>query len=84
MLTADPEIMIVVEAFWDDEASVWVAKSDAVPGLATEAETLEGLIPKLRVMIPELVAANQLFAERVHGVIGFELVSRRAEKIKVA
>jgi Domain of unknown function (DUF1902) len=59
MLTADPEIMIVVDAFWDDEALVWVATSDAVPGLVTEAETLEVLIPKLRVMIPELVAANR-------------------------
>jgi Domain of unknown function (DUF1902) len=84
MSTADPEIMIVVEAFWDDEASVWVATSDAVPGLVTEAETLEGLIPKLRVMIPEMVAANQLFTESAQGVISFELVSRRAEKIKVA
>ena len=84
MLTADPESMFVVEAFWDEEASVWVATSDALPGLVTEAETLEVLIPKLRVMIPELVAANQLFAERAHGVIGFELVGRRAEKIKVA
>ncbi len=77
MLTADPEIMIVVEAFWDDEASVWVATSDSVPGLVTEAETLEVLIPKLRVMIPELLAANQLFAECAHGVIGFEIYSSR-------
>jgi len=44
-----------VSAFWDEEAKVWVATSDDVPGLATEAETVELLLGKLRVMIPELL-----------------------------
>jgi len=26
-----------VSAFWDDEAAVWVATSEDIPGLATEA-----------------------------------------------
>ena len=30
--------IIEVSAFWDHEASVWVATSDDVPGLATEAD----------------------------------------------
>jgi predicted RNase H-like HicB family nuclease len=30
-----------VAAFWDREAKVWVATSDDVPGLATEAESVE-------------------------------------------
>jgi predicted RNase H-like HicB family nuclease len=45
-----------VNAFWDTEAEVWVATSEDVPGLATEAETVEILLDKLRVMIPELLA----------------------------
>lgn len=49
---------VVVTANWDEEAAVWVAESDDVPGLATEAETREELISKLRVMIPELLQAN--------------------------
>jgi len=44
-----------VSAFWDSEAEVWVATSDDVPGLATEAETVELLLAKLRIMIPELL-----------------------------
>ena len=47
-----------VEAFWDPEPGVWVATSDDVPGLATEAETLEKLTEKLRGLIPELLDAN--------------------------
>ncbi len=49
---------LFIRAEWDDEAYVWVATSDDVPGLATEAETVESLIEKLRVMIPELLEAN--------------------------
>ncbi len=48
-----------IDAFWDDEAEVWVATSDDVPGLATEAETLELLAQKLRVMVPELLQLNR-------------------------
>ena len=49
---------LFIRAEWDDEAHVWVASSDDVPGLATEEETLEGLISKLKIMIPELLDAN--------------------------
>jgi len=44
-----------VHAFWDNEAKVWVASSDEVPGLATEADTSEELIQKLKTLIPELL-----------------------------
>lgn len=47
-----------IKAEWDDEAAVWVATSDDVPGLATEAATKEALVQKLKVMVPELLALN--------------------------
>jgi predicted RNase H-like HicB family nuclease len=49
---------ITVTAFWDKEASVWVAESADVPDLITEAATLEVLSTKLETMIPELLEAN--------------------------
>ncbi|MFD3005146.1 MULTISPECIES: DUF1902 domain-containing protein [Thermus] len=49
-----------VRAFWDEEAGVWVAESPDVPGLATEAQDLDGLLLKLRVMVPELLEENGL------------------------
>src|SRR5437016_1155205 len=48
----------VIYANWDDEAQVWVAESQDVPGLVTEAPTEEALLEKLRVMIPELLELN--------------------------
>lgn len=49
---------LIIKATWDEEAKVWFAVSDDVPGLATEAENSETLIEKLKVMIPELLDAN--------------------------
>lgn len=49
---------LVVHARWDDEARVWVVTSDDIPGLATEAPSLDALVPKLKAMIPELLDAN--------------------------
>ncbi|QBQ96882.1 DUF1902 domain-containing protein [Paraburkholderia pallida] len=47
-----------VTAFWDAEASVWVAESEDVPGLVTEAEDMDSLMKKLEVLIPELLDEN--------------------------
>jgi predicted RNase H-like HicB family nuclease len=49
-----------IEASWDPEAEVWVAVSEDVPGLATEAASVEALTHKLRILIPELLEANGL------------------------
>ena len=65
-----------VHALWDDEARVWVAASDDIPGLATEAATAEILIEKLRQMIPELLTLNGVEHEKP---VAFELLTRRFE-----
>ncbi len=65
---------LLVHAEWDEEASVWVATSDDVPGLATEAETIEKLSHKLNDMIPELLALNGAV---MMPEIPFELLARR-------
>jgi len=49
---------ITEKAVWEDEASVWIATSDDVPGLITEAETCDALVKKLQIMVPELLEAN--------------------------
>lgn len=50
--------VLFVRADWDEEARVWVAMSDDVTGLVTEADTVEALVDKLQAMIPELLDAN--------------------------
>ncbi len=51
---------IIVKAEWDSEASVWVAESDDVPGLAAESATLEALRPKVLAMISDLIELNNM------------------------
>jgi predicted RNase H-like HicB family nuclease len=53
-----PKMKITVSALWDAEARVWVATSEDVPGLATEAPTVEALRAKIETMIPELLELN--------------------------
>lgn len=65
---------LIVNAFWDDEAQVWWATSDDIPGLATEAASPELLLEKLLVIIPELIEANGI-VDGDSDEIPFELVS---------
>jgi len=70
-----------IRAEWDDQAAVWVATGEDVPGLATESETLEALVQKLRVMVPELLDANGVATS---GEVTFELLTRRFEVARAA
>lgn len=72
---------LIVRATWDDEAKVWVATSDDVPGLATEAKTCDALLKKLRVIIPELLEANGIVPNSVDE-IPIELVSKLSMRTK--
>ena len=74
--------IINVQARWDHEAQVWVASSDDVPGLITEAETTELLFEKLKILIPEFLEANGMLAKDEYVDIPLNLLSRREELIK--
>ena len=69
---------LFIRVEWDDEAHVWVATSDDVPGLATEENNMERLIEKLKTLIPELLEANGVEKEYE---IPFEIITRRFDGI---
>ena len=73
---------ISVEAFWDEEARVWVASSKDVPGLMTESDTMENLMQKLKILIPELLQANGLLSELDTTDIPIHLLGKWQEVIK--
>ena len=52
-----------------------------MPGLATEADTLEALVQKLKIMVPELLDANGISRD---GDVAFELLTRRFEIARAA
>lgn len=49
---------LLVIAQWDDEAGVWVATSDDIPGLVTEAVSLDELLSRVLAIAPELLEDN--------------------------
>ena len=73
---------INVEAFWDEDARVWVARSNDVPGLITESDTMEHLMQKLKILIPELLQANGLLSESDATDIPIHLLGKWQEVIK--
>ena len=74
---------ITVNAEWDPEAKVWVATSDDVPGLITEADTVEALTEKLSVMIPELLEANRAFVGNAIREVPITLIAHREQMVSL-
>jgi len=76
-------LKLTVRAFWDQKAGVWVAESEDVPGLATEAPTMEELIRKLKVIIPELLALN-MKETVLENEVPIEILSQRVEMLRLS
>lgn len=43
---------------WDDEASVWIATSEDIPGLVLESGSYDALMERVRYAAPELIELN--------------------------
>lgn len=43
---------------WDNEARVWTATSNDVPGLVLESASFERLVKRVKLAIPELLELN--------------------------
>ena len=48
----------IVNFKWDDEAQVWIATSDDIPGLVLESGSFDALLERTRIAVPELLALN--------------------------
>ena len=70
-----------VVAEWDDDAMVWVATSDDIPGLVTEADSQDHLVEKLQVIVPELLELNADFADPSGGP-DFDIEYKRIQHVR--
>jgi len=61
-----------VEIFWDDEADVWVATSDAIP-IALENASYDTLIDRVRTAAPEILELNN----KLHNSVQFRFKTER-------
>ena len=66
-----------VNLLWDSEASVWLATSEDIRGLVLESGSLDVLIERVRMTVPELLKLNHQPIE--HATLAF--VTERVEEI---
>jgi predicted RNase H-like HicB family nuclease len=71
---------IVVHADWDTEAGVWVATTQDLRGLVTEAESIEALRAKLPGMIVDLLEENGILDRPA----SIEIISRASDRLTAA
>ena len=51
--------IVKFEVFRDDEAGVWCASSTTDAGIVTEAETIEALRERLKLLVPDFLETDQ-------------------------
>ena len=44
---------------WDDEASVWIAESQDLPGLVLESGSFDALVERVKIAIPDLLKQEE-------------------------
>ena len=49
----------VVNFTWDNDADVWTATSNNIPGLVLESGSFDALVERVRFAIPELLELNR-------------------------
>lgn len=73
-----------VIACYDDEAGVWFIQETDVPGLTAEAKTVEEMMQKLDVRIPEMLELNHhLLNKEIIDKAPYELVTHQVAEARV-
>ncbi|MFV0342580.1 MAG: DUF1902 domain-containing protein [Anaerocolumna sp.] len=54
----------IIKLLWDSEAGVWVATSEDVKGLVLESDSIEALIEKVKLTVPELLSLNRVTLQK--------------------
>ena len=66
-----------IDLTWDNDAKVWIATSEDIPGLVLESGSFDALLERIRFAAPEIIALNN--PDRKSYVLSF--VSNRHERI---
>lgn len=73
--------MLEIAAQWDDEAEVWIATSEDVPGLCVEASTFDELVAVATELTPELLELNHV---EISGPVSLHITAERTMTAKAA
>lgn len=74
-----------VTAAWDSEARVWYVENSDVPGLSAEGESVDCLLSKLKVLVPELLELNaHLFPQSGAHDVPIHFMAQTTEILRTA
>lgn len=73
------ELKCRVTFAWDEEAAVWIATSEDVPGLVLESGSFDALVERVKNAIPELLELNKQSPK----VIDFTFYSQREDRMAI-
>jgi len=48
-----------IQLTWDEEASVWIAESNDIPGLILESPSFDDLVERVKIAVPDLVEQDK-------------------------
>lgn len=71
-----------IDLSWDNEVSVWIATSrdEDISGLVLESGSLDALIERIKVAIPELLEENR---KRSMSAVNLTFASTRSEVVNL-
>ncbi len=72
-------IEYVINFTWDNEANVWIATSNDIPGLVLESGSFDALLERTRYAVPEILALNDSETEP----ISLTFISERHERMVI-
>lgn len=68
-----------INLIWDNDAGVWIATSEDIPGLVLESGSFDALLERIRFAVPELLKLNK----EVSSPLTLNFLSERHERIAV-
>lgn len=48
----------IIDFAWDEDAGVWIATSNDIPGLVLESGSFDALLERTRIAVPDLLSLN--------------------------
>jgi len=69
----------IINTIWDNDAKVWIATSDDLPGLVLESGSLDALMERVRIAAPEILALNGT----IEGTVPLFFKSERHDQVYV-
>ena len=56
----------VINLTWDNDAEVWIATSDDIPGLVLESGSFDAVLERVRYTAPEMLRLNSTAASYIN------------------